>query len=124
MNEVAELYKKKNNTDKLPVSKMTEAEIAASKKIPSNHAVLDTYFSKRVQYVPGTALHPTMATELLNFVDGKRSYLDIYINGRFCQETIENALTYTYPCPSNHLPFTLNMQKKDTCRARPSMVFR
>lgn len=26
----------------------------------------------------GTTLHPTMRTELLNFVDGKRSYLDIY----------------------------------------------
>jgi hypothetical protein len=43
-----------------------------------NHTVLDTYFEKRVGYLPDITLHPTMRTELFNFVDGKRSYFDIY----------------------------------------------
>ena len=48
------------------------------KKIPVNDKVLDTYFEKRARDAEGTTLHPTMRTELLNFVDGKRSYFDIY----------------------------------------------
>ncbi|WP_336517049.1 M28 family peptidase [Pollutibacter soli] len=76
-NEIAELYKRMNGVTKAPSIKLSEAETAASKKIPVNHPVLDTYFEKRVRGAAGTILHPTMRTELLNFVDGKRSYYDI-----------------------------------------------
>jgi hypothetical protein len=77
-NEIAEAYKRVNNVEKTPAIKQNEMEIAASKKIPTNNPSLDTYFEKRSGYVPGTTLHPTMRTELFNFVDGKRSYLEIY----------------------------------------------
>lgn len=76
--EISDLYKRTNGIEKLPSLAPDETELAASKKIPVNHKVLDTYFEKRVRNADGTTLHPTMRTELLNFVDGKRSYFDIY----------------------------------------------
>ncbi|HEX6182552.1 MAG TPA: M28 family peptidase [Pyrinomonadaceae bacterium] len=59
---------------------LTPAEQAASRKVPSNVAPLDAYFDNR-QKVPPTAngrLHGLMRTEVYNFVDGRRSYYDIY----------------------------------------------
>ena len=76
--EISDLYKRLNGVEKLPSLAPDETELAASKKIPVNNKVLDTYFEKRVRDAEGTTLHPTMRTELLNFVDGKRSYFDIY----------------------------------------------
>lgn len=55
---------------------LSPPERAAKQKIPGNIASLDEYFSKR-RGVP-TGLHPVMRSEVFNFVDGKRSYLDIY----------------------------------------------
>ena len=58
----------------------TEAERAASRKIPSNNASLEQYFENR-QKVSGAAagrLHGLMRAEVYNFVDGRRSYFDIY----------------------------------------------
>lgn len=78
LTEISDLYKRTNGAEKLPSLAPDETELAASKKIPVNHKVLDTYFEKRVRNAEGTTLHPTMRTELLNFVDGKRSYFDIY----------------------------------------------
>jgi hypothetical protein len=78
LNELADYYKRLNGVDKTPVIKLNEQELAASKKIPVNHSVLDTYFGKRSGSAPGVSLHPTMRFELFNFVDGKRSYYDIY----------------------------------------------
>ncbi len=78
LSEIAEQYKRLNAVTKIPAVKQSEEEIAASKKLPVNNSVLDTYFEKRVGNAPGTILHPTMKTELLNFVDGKRSYYEIY----------------------------------------------
>ncbi len=77
--EITTAYKRINGVERLPVFSLNEKESAASKKIVKNHAVLDTYFEKRSGYVAGINLHPTMRTELLNFVDGKRSYYDIYL---------------------------------------------
>lgn len=59
-------------------SKLTPAEQAASKKIPANITSLSDYFSKRNQDAPQTSLHGLMHDEVFNFVDGKRSYYDIY----------------------------------------------
>lgn len=59
---------------------LTDAERAASKKVPLNVAPLDTYLTNRGK-VPGAAggqLHGLMRTEVYNFVDGQRSYYDIY----------------------------------------------
>ncbi len=56
----------------------TPAEKAAMRKVPVNAESLETYFSKRrnVPWQPG--LHGIMRAEVFNFVDGKRSYFDIY----------------------------------------------
>jgi hypothetical protein len=53
-------------------------EIEATKKTPKNNAVLDDYFGKRKGGVRGVKIHSTMRMEVFNFVDGKRSYYDIY----------------------------------------------
>jgi Zn-dependent M28 family amino/carboxypeptidase len=49
---------------------------AAMLKVPSNVPSLDEYLSKR-RNVP-SGLHGIMRSEVMNFVDGKRSYYDIY----------------------------------------------
>ena len=56
------------------------AEHAASRKVPVNAASLKDYFDNR-NNVPGRArgrLHGLMRDEVFNFVDGRRSYYDIY----------------------------------------------
>jgi len=58
--------------------KLTPAEVAAGKKIPANVASLATYFQNRNRGGARTDLHGLMRSEVFNFVDGKRSYYDIY----------------------------------------------
>jgi hypothetical protein len=58
--------------------KLTPAEVAAGKKIPTNVASLATYFLNRNRGGARTDLHGLMRSEVFNFVDGKRSYYDIY----------------------------------------------
>ena len=59
---------------------LNEAEVAASRKVPSNVASLDEYFKNRnnVPNAAGGRLHGLMRSEVYNFVDGRRSYYDIY----------------------------------------------
>lgn len=59
-----------------PRLEMTAAQTAAAKKVPANIASMDEYFSKR-RFVP-TGMHSHMYSETMNFVDGRRSYYDIY----------------------------------------------
>jgi hypothetical protein len=64
----------------LPSARLTDAEVAARAKVPANVSPLDTYLTNRAK-VPGSAggqLHGLMRTEVYNFVDGRRSYYDIY----------------------------------------------
>lgn len=49
---------------------------ASAMRVPSNVASTADYFSKRTRV--RTNLHPIMASEVMNFVDGKRTYYDIY----------------------------------------------
>jgi hypothetical protein len=59
---------------------LTAGERAASKKVPANVASLDTYLTNRNK-VPSSAggqLHGLMRAEVYSFVDGRRSYYDIY----------------------------------------------
>jgi hypothetical protein len=58
--------------------KLTADELAASKKIPANAATLEEYFANRAQVRFDGKLHGLMIEEAYNFVDGKRSYYDIY----------------------------------------------
>jgi len=77
MDELENFYKSKY--DKRPPStRLSEQESAADKKVPKNNPNLNDYFEKRTSYVPGTSIHSTMRMEIFNFVDGKRSYYDIY----------------------------------------------
>ncbi len=78
MDDVNEYYKFKNNTNKTPKIELNAQELAASKKIPKNNPDLDAYFGNRRGGAPGVSIHSTMRMEVFNFVDGKRSYYDIY----------------------------------------------
>lgn len=78
MNDVDDYYKSKNNTSKAPNVQLNKDEEAATKKTPKNNPVLDDYFGKRKGRVQGVKIHSTMRMEVFNFVDGKRSYYDIY----------------------------------------------
>ncbi len=54
-------------------------EQAAQRKIPSNVSPLAEYFQNRRRARPqGLELHGLMRDEIYNFVDGRRSYYDIY----------------------------------------------
>lgn len=53
-------------------------EQEAAQKTPMNHQDIKTYFEKRSKVKHRGSLHSTMRFELFNFVDGQRSYFDIY----------------------------------------------
>jgi hypothetical protein len=61
----------------IPV-KLSADEEAASKKIPANIADVDAYFVRRDEVEFEGKLERLMQDETYNFVDGKRSYYDIY----------------------------------------------
>jgi len=61
---------------KAPSVNLSAEEIAAAKKVPVNVESSEEYFSKRKRI--RTGLHSIMSSETFNFVDGKRSYFDIY----------------------------------------------
>ncbi|NUM79857.1 M28 family peptidase [bacterium] len=63
---------------KSPVIHLNEAETNASKKIPYNTFELKNYFTRRDSVKYKGVLHKIMREEAFNFVDGKRSYYDIY----------------------------------------------
>ncbi|HYP01132.1 MAG TPA: M28 family peptidase [Pyrinomonadaceae bacterium] len=58
--------------------KLSAEESAAMRKIPQNAASLKTYFENRDKVSVRTGLHGLMRDEVYNFVDGQRSYYDIY----------------------------------------------
>lgn len=60
------------------VVKLTVEELAASKKIPINNESIKDYFDNRARIRFQSKLHGLMRDEVFNFVDGKRSYFDIY----------------------------------------------
>jgi hypothetical protein len=65
-----------NKYGRSPALVMTPEQTAASKKVPVNAPTLEEYFSKRRGVPTGMHSHMSMAT--MSFVDGKRSYYDIY----------------------------------------------
>ena len=65
-----------NRYGKAPALSMTPAQTSAAKKVPVNVPMLEEYFSKR-RNVP-TGLHSHMSMATMSFVDGKRSYFDIF----------------------------------------------
>jgi hypothetical protein len=79
VNELGESYKRAHGVAKVPNVELSDAEKMAMTKVANNNADLDSYFAKRTTSLAGSLLHPTMGPEVLNFVDGKRSYYEIYI---------------------------------------------
>ena len=78
--ELANFYQKLNGAPPPQTLTLNDAERAASRKIPLNVAPLEAYFANRDK-VPRSAagkLHGLVISEVYNFVDGKRSYYDIY----------------------------------------------
>ncbi len=65
-----------NRFGKAPTLNMTAEQTAAAKKVPLNIPSLDEYYTKRRN--TQTGLHSHMSTATMSFVDGKRSYFDIY----------------------------------------------
>jgi hypothetical protein len=70
-------FKASRGRDPKPIA-LTPAETAASKKVPTNVTPLRAYFDNRNQVDVDSGLHSLMVDETYNFVDGKRSYYDIY----------------------------------------------
>lgn len=80
LGELTRFYNQLNGTNPPRPAPLDETERAAGRKVPVNVASLDTYLTNRGK-VPGAAggqLHGLMRTEVYNFVDGRRSYYDIY----------------------------------------------
>lgn len=74
ISELSTFYQ--NRYGKAPTLAMTAEQNAASKKVPRNIPSLDEYYTKRRN--TQTGLHSHMSTATMSFVDGKRSYFDIY----------------------------------------------
>ncbi len=77
MADLQSCYRQLHGAAPLPL-KLNDAELAASKKIPANAATLEEYFANRAKARFDGNLHGLMREEVYNFVDGKRSYYDIY----------------------------------------------
>ncbi|MFQ5638275.1 MAG: M28 family peptidase [bacterium] len=58
--------------------RLSKEERAAAKKTPANVASLEDYFTNRNKVRVSTNLHGLMRAEVYNFVDGRRSYYDIF----------------------------------------------
>lgn len=74
LDELGSFYQ--NRYGKKALLNLSPPQTEASRKIPSNIVSLDEYFKKRTG--AQTGLHSLMRSETMNFVDGKRSYFDIY----------------------------------------------
>lgn len=78
MSDLASYYQQLRGRAAQPVA-LSAAELAASKKIPVNNASLKEYFENRFEKLDYFGnLHSLMRAEVFNFVDGTRSYYDIY----------------------------------------------
>ena len=92
MADLRSYYKRVNGSDPKSV-KLTAEEQDAGKKVPANVASLTEYFGKRNAGAPSTKLHGLMRAEVFNYVDGKRSYYDIY-KGVFAQANAAGSWYY------------------------------
>lgn len=78
--QLAQFYRQMYRAEPPTRVELTAAEQAASRKVPVNVASLEAYFANRqkVPFAAGGRLHGLMRVEVYNFVDGRRSYYDIY----------------------------------------------
>lgn len=77
MDDIGSYYKQLHGTP-FSTSLPDSLELASSRKIPANISSLKEYFANRGKANFRSNLHSLMRDEVYNFVDGKRSYYDIY----------------------------------------------
>jgi hypothetical protein len=74
---LAENYRSLTGAPDVPQAKLSEEEQGMAKKVPALAVTLSEYIERRRE--PGrSGMHGLMRFESMNFVDGRRSYLDIY----------------------------------------------
>ena len=61
-----------------PLGAMSEKERTLASKVPKNAGTLGEYLRHKQETEGPKGLHPLMGFEALNYVDGRRSILDIY----------------------------------------------
>jgi hypothetical protein len=76
--ELDAFYLRLTGAGSLPALELTAEEREMAARIPGNAGTLDEYYGRRGWAVGFPGLHPIMAKECYCFVDGKRSYLDIF----------------------------------------------
>jgi hypothetical protein len=91
--ELEACYLRASGEKRLLAISLSETERAMASRVPMNAGSLDEYFEKRGWVVGYPGLHSIMAKECFSFVDGKRSYLDIY---RAVQAEALSAGAYHY----------------------------
>jgi hypothetical protein len=77
MPDLETVYRQLHGSNPKPIALNAE-EQAATRKVPANVASLADYFDRRNNVDFDGGLHTLMFTEVFNFVDGRRSYYDIY----------------------------------------------
>jgi hypothetical protein len=77
MTDLRAYYRQLHGRNPQP-ARLTAEELAASRKVPANAATLEDYFANRDKVRFKHNLHGLMSAEVYNFVDGRRSYYDIY----------------------------------------------
>ncbi|HLA99744.1 MAG TPA: hypothetical protein VJO14_00035, partial [Bacteroidota bacterium] len=77
ISDIASMYRSLHGSNPPPPESdsLTQASL---KKIPANAAPLETYFTNRGKARYRGDLHGLMRDEVYNFVDGRRSYVDIF----------------------------------------------
>ena len=76
--ELDAIYFRLSGQRRLPSPILTAEEKDMASRVPVNVEPLDEYFKKRGLSTAWPGLHPIMARECYGFVDGKRSFLNIY----------------------------------------------
>jgi hypothetical protein len=75
--DLAAYYEQLHGAQPAPASP-DSLEQAARKRVPANISSIKDYFDRRGNVRAQTSLHSLMRDEVYNFVDGARSYFDIY----------------------------------------------
>lgn len=75
--DLAAFYRQIHGTAPQPLQLSAE-EQRANQKVPVNAASIETYYANRGNVRYQGSLHGLMQSEVYNFVDGKRTYYDIY----------------------------------------------
>lgn len=76
--QLAELYELTTGSKPSRRSELTAEEKRCAARVPHNSATVEQYLDRREKMKPVGGIHSLMRFEVLNFVDGRNSCLDIY----------------------------------------------